>query len=70
MTKEEVYETLCQMRGELRERHRLPLAIPYTDLLVRCGVTRGELNGMLNELFVEGRIRVQRGLNDKLIAIG
>lgn len=67
MTKEKIYEVIQQMRKELEERHRVPSVIPYTDLLLRCGVTREELNGMLNQLFVEGKIKVQRGLNDKLI---
>lgn len=69
MTDDKIYETLRQMSDELRESHRAPSFIPYTDILSRRQMSRGELNSILNSLYLKHKIRVHRGLNDKLIEI-
>jgi len=57
------------MREELRSEHRSPQFLCYIDLLNRCGENKEKLNVALNELYSERKIKVHKGLNDKLIEI-
>lgn len=67
--KEIIYNLLIGMRDELRSENRCPQFLCYTDILVRSNISRADLNKILNELFIERKIRVRKGLNDKLIEI-
>lgn len=66
---ENVYSVITDMSDELRESHRMPNFIPFTSLFMRCGLDIGELKAALNNLYLQKKIRVHRGINDKLIEL-
>ena len=69
INEEKVYGEIEKTVRELKEAHRMPYFVPYSELLKKSGLARRELNDVLNALYKQKRIRVCNGLNEKLIAI-
>lgn len=53
-----------------REAKLEPICALYVEVLRRCSpYQRESANGVLNTLYVDGKIKVWRGINDKIIQI-